>query len=77
MSTMDLSDFQLTLNTGETVVPLAVSQFPNIENNKQNVAVIFGELANRKDSSDSDARFPVKCEIVEDDTPLLLAGPIL
>jgi sugar lactone lactonase YvrE len=74
-STMDLSDFQLTLNTGEVVVPLAVSPFPNVENNERNVAVIFGEFANRKKSNELGARFPVKCEIVEDETPLMLAGP--
>jgi hypothetical protein len=74
---MDLSDFQLTLNTGEVVVPLAVSPFPNVENNERNVAVIFGEFANRKKSNELGARFPVKCEIVEDETPLMLAVPCI
>lgn len=74
-STLSLTDFQFTLNTGEIVFPQAVSPFPNIENNERNTAVVFSEWGNRLPSDHPDARFPVKLEIVEDDTPLLLVGP--
>ncbi|MFN3199546.1 MAG: phospholipase [Bradymonadia bacterium] len=73
--TLDLTDFQLTLNTGEVVRPMAVSPFPNVENNERNVAVLFGEFGNRLPSSDPEARYPVRVEVVEDDSPLLLVGP--
>lgn len=74
-STIDLTDFQITLNTGEVVSPLAASPAPNVENNERNVVVLFGEFANRLTSDSSEARFPVKVEIIEDDNPLLLVGP--
>lgn len=74
-NTIDLTDFQITLNTGEIVTPLAASSWPNLENNERNCVVVFAEFGNRLPSSDPNARFPVKCEIVADDTPLTLVGP--
>lgn len=74
-NTIDLTDFKFTLNTGEVVTPLAASSNPNGENNERNCVVVFAELGNRLPSSDPNARFPVKLEIVEDDTPLTLVGP--
>jgi poly(3-hydroxybutyrate) depolymerase len=74
-STINLSDFQLILNTGDIVRPLAVSAFPNFELNERNTVAVFGEFGNRLPSSDPDSRFPIRLEIVEDDTPLLLVGP--
>ena len=74
-NTIDLTDFQFTLNTGEIVTPLAASSQPNWENNERNCVVVWSEWGNRLPSSDPDARFPVKLEIVEDDTPLTLIGP--
>ena len=73
--TIDLTDFQFTLNTGEIVTPLAASSWPNFENSERNCVVVFAELGNRLPSSDPNARFPVKCEIIADDTPLMLVGP--
>ena len=73
--TLDISDFKFTLNTGEVVFPLAIGPAPNIENNERNVAVVFGEFGNRKKSSDPESRFPVKLEIVDDGSPVLLVGP--
>ncbi|MEO0326264.1 MAG: hypothetical protein AAF447_25170, partial [Myxococcota bacterium] len=73
--TLSLTDFRVTLSTGEVVAPQAVSPFPCFENNERNVAVIFGEFSNRLPSTDPDARFPVRVEIVADDTPLTLVGP--
>jgi poly(3-hydroxybutyrate) depolymerase len=74
-STVNLSDFQVTLNTGDIVKPLAVSPFPNQEHNERNTIPIFGEWGNRLPSSDPNSRFPVKVEIVADETPLMLVGP--
>jgi sugar lactone lactonase YvrE len=74
-NTIDLTDFQFTLNTGEIVTPLAASSWPNFENNERNVVVVWADWGNRLPSSDPNARFPVRCEIVADDTPLTLVGP--
>jgi sugar lactone lactonase YvrE len=74
-NTIDLTDFQFTLNTGEIVRPLAASSQPNWENNERNCVVVWADWGNRLPSSDPNARFPVKCEIVADDTPLTLVGP--
>ena len=74
-STINLTDFQFTLNTGEVVMPLAAGSWPNWENSERNCVVVFAEFSNRLPSTDPEARFPVKCEIVADDTPLMLLGP--
>ena len=74
-STISLTDFRFTLNTGEIVMPLAASSQPNWENNERNCVVVFAEFGNKLPSTDPDSRFPVKCEIVADDTPLMLVGP--
>lgn len=73
--TLSLTDFQFTLNTGDIVRPLAVGPAPNIEDNERNTPVVFGEFGNRLPSDHPDARFPIKLEIVEDDTPLMMVGP--
>jgi hypothetical protein len=48
---------------------------PNWENNERNTVVLFGDFGNRKPSDERGAIFPVKLEIVADDTPLMLVGP--
>src|SRR5690606_30284907 len=72
--TSDPTDFQFTLNTGEIVFGHAAGMNPNWENNERNTVVLFGDFGNRKKSSEPDAIFPVRLEIVEDETPLLLIG---
>ncbi len=74
-STIDLTDFQITINTGEVLKPIATSPQPNWENNERNCVTIFGEWGNKKPSSDPEARFVTKVEIVADNTPLMLVGP--
>ena len=74
-STISLTDFQFTLNTGEIVTPLAASSAPNLENNERNCLVVFAEFGNKLPSNHPDSRFPVKCEIIADETPLMLVGP--
>lgn len=73
--TVDPTDFQFTLNTGEIVFPHAAGMNPNWENNERNTVVMFGDFGNRVKSTESDAIFPTKLEIVADSTPLLLIGP--
>lgn len=73
--TVGPEDFELTLNTGETVTPLAAGMNPNWELGERNTVVLIGELGNRLPSTDPDAVFPVRLEVVADDTPLLLVGP--
>ena len=74
-STISLTDFRFTLNTGEIVTPLAASSAPNLENNERNCVVVFAEFGNKLPSNSPDSRFPVRCEIVADETPLMLVGP--
>ena len=73
--TVDLTDFQFTLNTGEIVFPNSAGMLPNWELNERNTVVVFGDFGNRGFSSEEGAIFPVRLDIVEDETPLLLIGP--
>jgi hypothetical protein len=73
--TVDPTDFQFTLNTGEIVFGHAAGMNPNWENNERSTVVLFGDFGNRKKSTEPGAVFPVKLEIVADDTPLTLIGP--
>ena len=73
--TADVSDFQFTLNTGEIVFPNAVTMVPNWELNERNIVVAFGDFGNRGRRDEADAAYPVRLDIVEDATPLLLIGP--
>lgn len=73
--TVNPTDFQFTLNTGEIVIGHAAGMNPNWENNERNTVVLFGDFGNRLKRTESGAVFPVKLEIVADDTPLLLIGP--
>ena len=73
--TIDITDFQYTLNNGEIGLLTGITMFPNWELNERNVVVLYGEFANRGLASEADAIFPVRLDIVEDETPLLLIGP--
>jgi hypothetical protein len=73
--TVDPGDFEFTLNTGETVYGHAAGMNPNWELDERNTVVLFGDFGNRLPATDPDAVFPVKLEIVADDTPLTLVGP--
>ena len=73
--TIDITDFQFTLNTGEIVFPNSAGMLPNWELNERNTVVVFGDFGNRGLSSEEGAIFPVRLDIVKDETPLLLVGP--
>ncbi|WP_020606567.1 hypothetical protein [Spirosoma spitsbergense] len=72
--TVDITDFQLTLNTGEIVTPTAAGMLPNYEYGERNCVVLFGDFGNRFRSNEAGARFPVRLTIIADDKPLLLKG---
>jgi hypothetical protein len=74
-STLQHTDFLVTLNTGETTVPTAASIYPNFEFNERHVAVIFGDFGNRLVADEPGARHVTRVEIVADATPLTLVGP--
>jgi len=69
-SSVDPTDFLVTVNTGETVVPVAASFLPNLEYNERQTVVLTGEWGDRLDPSSPDARYPVSVSIVDDGTPL-------
>ena len=46
-STVDPTDFELTLSTGEKVTPEVASIYPNWELNERSTVVIFGHFGNR------------------------------
>ena len=73
--TVDLTDFQFTLNTGDIVFPNSAGMLPNWELNERNTVVVFGDFGNRGLSSEEGAIYPVRLDIVKDETPLLLVGP--
>lgn len=74
-TTLNHTDFLVTLNTGETLTPEAASIFPNFEYNERHVAVIFADFGNRLLPNEEGTRYPIKVEVVADDTPLMLVGP--
>lgn len=69
------SAFQFTLNTGEVVMAPIVMMLPNWEHNERNVAVAVGDFGNRKPSTDPEARYPVRLDIVDGGSPLYLVSP--
>ena len=73
--TVDPGDFRFTLNTGERVSPHAAGMNPNWEDDERNTVVLFGDFGNRGRSTEPGAVFPVKLEIVDDGSPLVLVGP--
>lgn len=74
-STVNHTDFLVTLNTGETLTPQAAGIFPNYEYNERHVVVIFGDFGNRLLPDEDGARYTVNVEVVADATPLTLLGP--
>ena len=73
--TVDPTDFQFTLNTGEVRIAASAGMIPNWELSERNTVVVFDDLGNRGGKDDPDGRFIVRLDVVEDDTPLTLVGP--
>jgi hypothetical protein len=74
-STVTPTDFQLVLNTGEVVTPVAAALNPNYDYNERHVVVLFGDFANRLTPGTEGARYPVEVRIVDDGSPLQAVGP--
>lgn len=74
-STLDPTDFRVTLNTGEVVTPITASYLPNLEYNERQTVVVSGDWGNRLQPGEDGARYPVSFSVVADDTPLTLVGP--
>jgi hypothetical protein len=75
LSTVQGTDFLVTLNDGSQVGAVVGASSPNSDYNERACIVVFGQFGNRLELSDPDVRFPVKIEVVEDDTPMMLIGP--
>jgi len=74
-STLDGTDFKVTLNNGSIAKAVSATVIPNFEYNERSVLILNGEFGNRLPKNDPDVRYPVKVEIVKDSTPLQLVGP--
>jgi hypothetical protein len=75
-STLNGSDFEVTLNNGSVITPNNASVGPNFEYNEGTTVVLNSNLlGNRLPKSDPTAVYPVAVRIVADTTPLQLVGP--
>jgi hypothetical protein len=74
-STVNPSDFLLTLNTGQTVQPEVASISPNLLYNKRSCVVIFGHFGNRLAPGTPGAVYPTQLTIIDKGTTLKLVGP--
>jgi hypothetical protein len=74
-STLDPSDFRVTLNNGTAITPQVTSIYPNFEYNERSVAVLFGHFGNRIPAGQPGAIYPVSVQIVRGASVLTLAGP--
>jgi hypothetical protein len=74
-STMDPTDFKITLNDGTVAPAISATVMPNFEYNERSVLILNGEFGNRLPKSDPAVKYPAKVEIVADATPMMLVGP--
>ena len=75
-TTVNGSDFEVTLNTGEKVIADGASITPNLEyNERSTVVIVSNKFGNRIEPGTPGAIYPVKLRIVRDSTPLTLLGP--
>lgn len=79
-STVNPTDFQLTLNTGEKVTPDVASLTPNFYYNESSCIVIFGRFGNRIPPGEAGALYPTTVSIVQGSSNgapinLTLVGP--
>jgi predicted outer membrane repeat protein len=75
-STVDGSDFEVTLNTGERIIADGASISPNLEYNERSTVVLVSQrFGNRITPGSPGAVYPVRLTIVRDATPLTLVGP--
>lgn len=75
LSTVQGTDFLVTLNDGSQVSADVAAYSPNSDYNERAVAVLFGQFGNRLNLDDPDVLYPTRIEVVEDNTPMMLIGP--
>ena len=78
-TTVNTTDFAITLNDGSVVTPVVVSMTPNLEFNERQVVVLEGEFGNRLQPGQPGSLYPTSVTIVNDGTPLELlstTGPV-
>lgn len=68
--------FQVTMNTGAIVTPLAASFLPNSEYNERQTVVITGYWGNRIFPGNAGAEYPVSVSIVSSPTELKFVTPL-
>jgi hypothetical protein len=74
-STVNPSNFRLTLNTGEVVQPEVASISPNLLYNKRSCVVVFGKFGNRLAPGTPGAVYPTTFTVVDNGTTMMLYGP--
>ena len=78
-TTVNTTDFAVTLNDGSVVTPVVVSMTPNLEFNERQVVVLEGEFGNRLQPGQPGSLYPTSVTIINDGTPLELlstTGPV-
>ena len=78
-TTVNPTDFLITLSDGSQVAPLTAAFLPNLEFNERQTVVIAGYFGNRLQPGDPAALYPVSVTIVDDGSPLQLltnTGPV-
>ncbi len=79
-TTVNTTDFAVTLNNGSVVTPVLVSMLPNLEYNERQTIVLDGDFGNRLQPGQPGSMYPISVTIVNDGTPLQLlstTGPVL
>ncbi len=71
-TTVNSTDFLVTLSDGSHVVPLTAAFLPNLEFNERQTIVIAGEFGNRLQPGDPGALYPVSVSVVDDGSPMEL-----
>ncbi len=74
-STVDGEDFLITLNNYSQVYASVATATPNWDYNERAVVVLFGQFGNRLELDDPNVLYPIKIEVVDDGTPMMLIAP--
>lgn len=74
-STVEGSDFLVTLNDYNQVYADIATATPNYDYNERAVVVLFGQFGNRLTLDDPNVLYPVRIEVVDDGTPLMMVAP--
>ena len=69
------SDFLVTLNDYSQVYANAATATPNFDYDERAVVVLFGQFGNRLELDDPNVLYPVRIEVVDDGSPLMMVAP--